>query len=371
MGADEGGWEAGIERLYEAVGREDELAQALGALRPAFDAKSVSYLTIADPREPRSAFIGAMGITNDALVEYHSHFSPYDEWAKAVWVRNGYVVGATYRGSELASPQALRGSYFGREFLAKHAVADILSCVVEAPGENGPATVLTFHRGPDQPLFDEAAVPRLAALVPHLRRVLRLHRRLAPQLAIGATLGELFRGADVPLLFVGRDGTVIEHNPAAQAVFDAAPPLLKRRAGRLVVATAEGWVELAARLAALEDGPAPAFSVDLVDGQGTTATLELRRVHGAATDRLAQHHAVAVCALRRPAQGGSGALWRRFRLTPMEARVAEGLAAGQAPDAVAAVLDVRLSTVRTHVRSLFAKTGAKRLAELVAILHGR
>lgn len=372
MGANEGEWEAGVERLYEAVGREDELAQALGALRPAFGARSVSYLSIADPREPRGAFIGAIGISNDALVEYHSHFSPYDEWAKAVWVRNGYVVGATYRGSELAPQQALQASYFGREFLAKHGVADILSCVIEAPGDSGPATVLTFHRGPEQPLFEEAAVARLAALAPHLRRVLRLHRRLAPQLAIGATLGQLFRDADVPLLFIGRDGTVIEHNPAAQAVFAAAEPLLKLRAGRLMVATADGWQGLAPRLAALEDGPAPAFSVDLATGHGAAATLELRRVHGAATDRLVEHRAVAVGSLRPgPRAGGGGRAWRRFGLTPMEARVAEALAAGQAPNAVAAALDVRLSTVRTHVRSLFAKTGAKRLAELVAILHGR
>jgi DNA-binding CsgD family transcriptional regulator len=364
----EGEWEAHVERLYEAVGREDELARALGAFRPLFGAKSVAYLTMADARRPHSAFVGAQGITPQALVEYHSHFGAHDEWSKAMSARGGFAVGATVRGSALTPSPVLQSSYFGREFLARHDVGDILSTVVETASDSRPATVLTFHRALDAPPFDDGDVPRLAALAPHLRRVLKLHRRLAPQLAVGATLAELFHAAEVPMMFLARDGRVLDHNLAARAAFEAPEPLLARRAGRLIGAvTGGGWHELGALLGRL-DGQ-PAFSLEVVAGT-SAATLEVRRVLGATTELIAEHEVLAICSLRPARPLAAAALRGRFRLTPMETRIAEALCGGQAPNQIAAALGVRISTVRTHIRALFSKTGARRLAELVAILHG-
>jgi DNA-binding CsgD family transcriptional regulator len=57
-----------------------------------------------------------------------------------------------------------------------------------------------------------------------------------------------------------------------------------------------------------------------------------------------------------------------FDLTPAEARVAQAVAQGMAPSEIATRLDVSIGTVRTHLKSAFAKTGTTRQTELAILL---
>lgn len=57
-----------------------------------------------------------------------------------------------------------------------------------------------------------------------------------------------------------------------------------------------------------------------------------------------------------------------FAMTPAEARVAALIAAGVAPPAIATLLDVRVTTVRTHLARCFDKTGARSQVALARLL---
>lgn len=57
-----------------------------------------------------------------------------------------------------------------------------------------------------------------------------------------------------------------------------------------------------------------------------------------------------------------------FGLSEAEARLALGLLAGRTPRECARSAGVGVATVRSHLHSMFAKTGARRQAELVAVL---
>lgn len=57
-----------------------------------------------------------------------------------------------------------------------------------------------------------------------------------------------------------------------------------------------------------------------------------------------------------------------FGLTPAEWRIAERLIGGDSLADIAAALDVTVSTVRTQLKSIFAKTQSHRQTELVASL---
>jgi len=59
-----------------------------------------------------------------------------------------------------------------------------------------------------------------------------------------------------------------------------------------------------------------------------------------------------------------------FDLTPAEARVARGLAAGQTVKVMAADSGTSTNTVRTHVNAVLAKTGYSRQSDVVALLNG-
>jgi DNA-binding CsgD family transcriptional regulator len=59
-----------------------------------------------------------------------------------------------------------------------------------------------------------------------------------------------------------------------------------------------------------------------------------------------------------------------FDLTPMEARVARGLAAGKDVETIATERGVSRNTIRTHVRGVLEKTGCNRQTDVVALLGG-
>lgn len=63
------------------------------------------------------------------------------------------------------------------------------------------------------------------------------------------------------------------------------------------------------------------------------------------------------------------ALAQMFELTPAEARVAALLGEGLEPAAIAQRLNVRLTTVRTHVRQVLAALGQRRTTDVVRLLR--
>ena len=66
----------------------------------------------------------------------------------------------------------------------------------------------------------------------------------------------------------------------------------------------------------------------------------------------------------------AASLRSRFMLTPAEVQVALGIAEGETLAAIAKMRGVAVSTARGQLKSIFAKTGTHRQAELVALLVG-
>jgi DNA-binding CsgD family transcriptional regulator len=73
----------------------------------------------------------------------------------------------------------------------------------------------------------------------------------------------------------------------------------------------------------------------------------------------------AALELPMPSEGSLKAL---FDLTPAEARLAQRLACGDSVEEVAHVLHIKMTTARTQLAAIFAKTETRRQAKLVAIL---
>ncbi|HUQ03798.1 MAG TPA: LuxR C-terminal-related transcriptional regulator [Kofleriaceae bacterium] len=61
-------------------------------------------------------------------------------------------------------------------------------------------------------------------------------------------------------------------------------------------------------------------------------------------------------------------LQRRFGLTRMEARVTARLATGLSVKDIGAALDIRVSTVRTHLKSAYAKTSSRGQTDLIRLV---
>lgn len=340
------------------------MADALGDFRPLFDARSVWFLSIPDEQCPQTSHIASAGIAERSLIEYHAHFHVHDEWVLAAQRRSDFKLGAIYRGTQLVPPARLHKTYFWNEFLVRHGLTDMLSAIVDASESGRPTAFLSLQRHQGQEPFAVEHARRLARLSPHLRQVLRLHRRLAPALALGSTLAELVQRIEWPVLFVAVDGQLVDRNPAAVRALADGPHWLQLRQGRLWMYADGTWVPLQPRLAGLADAGSLRF--DLATSHGRCATLESRLVHGAATDRAADHPVFAVCTLTAGPRDREQALREVFGLTPTEARVAMQIADGQAPGAISQRSGQSIATVRTHVAAVRQKMGVTRQAQIAS-----
>jgi DNA-binding CsgD family transcriptional regulator len=64
----------------------------------------------------------------------------------------------------------------------------------------------------------------------------------------------------------------------------------------------------------------------------------------------------------------TSALQSLFGLTPAEASIAAALAGGQSLEEISVAHGIRVGTARTHLKSILAKTGTNRQAQLVTLL---
>jgi DNA-binding CsgD family transcriptional regulator len=66
----------------------------------------------------------------------------------------------------------------------------------------------------------------------------------------------------------------------------------------------------------------------------------------------------------------SGVLCRTYGLTPSEERVAVAATAAGSLDEISETLLLRVNTVKTHLKQVYAKTGVSGRAELVRVVMG-
>jgi DNA-binding CsgD family transcriptional regulator len=79
---------------------------------------------------------------------------------------------------------------------------------------------------------------------------------------------------------------------------------------------------------------------------------------------------VVVTTVSRPRIASAEVLRDLFDLTPAEARVARGIAAGKTVHDLASEAGLALGTIRQQLKSVFSKTGVSRQADLVGLVVG-
>jgi DNA-binding CsgD family transcriptional regulator len=79
-------------------------------------------------------------------------------------------------------------------------------------------------------------------------------------------------------------------------------------------------------------------------------------------------NSLMVCDLERSRQIRRAVLRSLYGLTPAECRVALLLVDGHAPRQIANTFRVTENTVRSQIKSIFSKTGARRQSDLVRLL---
>ena len=348
--------------LYGAVGADTAWAGALRVLAREFDA-SFAMLVAAGQGQRDQSFYAAWNHPEQAARAYSDHWWRHDPWLEQGIAQGMAVQGHIARGSDIVPPARLRASPFYRDYLALLPAEHLLVCLVSdgsAPGM-APLSHLSFFRRPDQPDFSTHDMARLRAFYPHVLRAFDLHwttRRLEDQVAMlrsfldACAFGVVMLDPAAAVLYANRSALALAAQPPLARWLGALPARVAAHdpLGRLVHTCARGQ---GGGLVLGAQGPElMALALPIAGTQaGMPSTCMLL---------LTQHARVSPSVL--------DFVMHTFGLSAAEARLLPPLLRGSAPAEIAAELGLKVSTVRSQLSSIFAKTGATRQQDLIRLL---
>jgi DNA-binding CsgD family transcriptional regulator len=270
----------------------------------------------------------------------------------------------------LPEPERFGESPFYREWVEPQGVAYAAACVVMREGSW--LTQAFLQRSPAQGPFTMDELAQLDRLVPHWQRAVQMRQRLVSLRAGQDLLAASLDAISMPTLLFDELGRIVHHNRGAAALLDAGAALW-RTEDRLMAssptATRNLHLQISNAVRAHREGVAGTPSIVLVESTGrrplTLMALPLRST----ADQPVRNGALMFVFDPESTPVITADLVRRlFDLSAVEAELAVALCSGQSPEEIAIERDRALSTVRSQIRSLFAKTGTNRQADLIGLL---
>ncbi|MBI1196907.1 MAG: helix-turn-helix transcriptional regulator [Phenylobacterium sp.] len=230
---------------------------------------------------------------------------------------------------------------------------------------------LTRHR--DQGPIGLSETDAIRLLAPHLRRAVTISRLLDARTVAAATFEAVLDRTSTPTLVTDAQLGLIHADQAARALLDARDPLVLN-GGRLATNLPSATRALALAVAQAAEDEAQigrrGLGIPLRAENGEPYVLHVLPLRGGALrPGLVNRAAAAIfVSTGRPSAAESGMLAAQlFDLSAGEARIFDLIAEGLTPSGAAERLGIEVSTVRTHLVRIYAKTGAHRQSDLVRL----
>jgi DNA-binding CsgD family transcriptional regulator len=356
--------------IYEAIldrsmwnGLLDNVAQFVGAQAGALLWKSYRRSTDA---------VHTTGIKSPSLELYKERYAKLDPTTKPLLLRDLGEVAST---TELVSYSEYVESRFYKEWVKPQGFVESWHASLEQSATT--SVHLIFWRKSKSSTEGDATRDRMRLIVPHLRRAVLISNQVDHDKAEAALLGDTLDGIAAGLFLVDASGRILHANTSGYALL-ARGVVLRAYGGKLVSHDASAEQELYRVLDAV-GGEQVAPGADTVAVPLTTRhgehyvayvlslTAGVRRRAGAG---YAAGAAVFVQKALLDVPSPQEAIAKLYKLTPMELRVLFAIVqVGGVPE-VAAMMGSSGSTIRTHLRRLFSKTGTDRQADLVKLVAG-
>ncbi|WOK37428.1 LuxR family transcriptional regulator [Sphingomonas sp. C3-2] len=260
-----------------------------------------------------------------------------------------------------------------RDFLEATGGEQILG--VDLRFDSGFEARLRVTQDRSRPDFGPEHKQAVQALVPHLRHAISLFERLQSSGAEHGVYHGVVEQLGLGAIILDHDGKLVRANAVAERLI-AEQDGLGLASGRLRI-TARAEQQLVDRMLRELRGaetpetlPLQRFRIERPSGRRDLSAVA-KPITAPAFLRSGKGAALALF-ISDPGQGASPdpeAIRDLFQLTRMEALLAAALAGGASLVDAADKLGIAHNTARSHLRSIFAKTGARRQSQLVHLLH--
>ena len=230
----------------------------------------------------------------------------------------------------------------------------------------GDDMVIGVERAYDQGPATPAVIESLNTVHAHLARASFVSARLQMERARAAAQALALLG--IPALVFADNGKVLGANQLIEALSGF---VLWRANDRITLRDARADALLRDAIATAGQDDTPSVRSFPVHNEDSAMIAHLVPIRGSARDILLRCAAMLMLTpATRPEAPSIDLIRSLFDLTPAEARVARGLAAGQTVKSIAAESGTSANTVRSHVKVVLTKIGYRRQADVVALLNG-
>lgn len=282
-------------------------------------------------------------------------------------------LGEVFSQIDLIPFDVLHETRIYKEWMQPQGFVDFVACLLDKSG--GTCIPMAVIRHERDGIVDKHAIARMALVVPHLRRAAVIGNVIGLRTCEASTLADTLDGLAAGILLVDGAGRITHANTSGRAMLDDGA-VLCGHGGRLAARDTECDQALKEVFAAAGRGDAAVGSKGVVvsmvaeGGQRYVAhvlplTAGARRQAGHTYDAVAAVF-VHEAALETPSV--PDALAKAYKLTAMELRVLLGIVEVGGGPTVAEELGISASTVRSHLRHVYEKTGTNRQADLVKLV---
>lgn len=367
-----------VDRIYQGALDPAIWPEVVRYIADWMGAKNALLFTPLHPRESQGLLF-SHGFEEQVMELWRSKYQPLDVWVNSGLEKGVFVEGNCVRDIELVPDDELRKSTWYREFLSVYDITKLITGIVfDGRLSRTVPTVCSIFRGERQPGFGPVDVAKYRLIVPHLSRALGVMYRLRePELRFTASLAALDRLSSGVLL-LAQSGKVVFANRAARRLLECNDSIrVHSQSDRLVVDDHEVQSHLDRAIQQVVQG-------DLLDVAHFSIGLSVHRASGLPPYSLqfsslpeksefdvgptAPRAIVFVTDPAEAMQIEPAKLMELYGLTRAEARLAITLAAGDELQTVAGTLCIAVSTAKTQLQAIYAKTNADNRAKLTKLL---
>ncbi|HJV50824.1 MAG TPA: LuxR C-terminal-related transcriptional regulator [Noviherbaspirillum sp.] len=353
-------------KLYDGVTAPDGFQEFIDVLIETFGLKAVTLIIHnADTHEVKGLWLS--GIMPEWVERYALDYAQEDMLAHHIVAS---PVAHFYASNlDIAHPERIPKSRFFREWLEPQGVAYAAGAIVLREGAW--CTQIILQRSPAQPPFSRAEIEALDLLMPHMQRAIQMRERFA-ELQLGQDF--LAGGLDLlamPALFFDEHSRATYLNKRAKALL-AESGMLRLEDGHLVASNIEASRKLSFEIGnAIQASRGGAVKLNEVVLLPRPQQLPLMLMVAPLRIGTGQAHGAALVFVFDPDYTPSlttDRVRKLFGLTDAEAGLAVALCEGKTLEDIARERMVSPNTIKTQLKSIFAKTGTNRQAELLSLL---
>lgn len=324
------------------------------------------------------------GIPESVMHLWSTRWLGQDVLANTVQQRGLFVEGMVLRGEDVLPQEEIRRSPIWRELNHPNQIDNFLvSAVFDPSSPNVMATALSFYRSDNEGPFTLIERDRLAIVLPHISRAFGVMMKLREaDIRATANLAALDRIGTGVLLFNVHGAITFANRAARRILTDEDGLRLRQRIDE--PALSDILADDKQVQEALSQGIQRAISPDILHTEHFSRALAVPRPSGRQDYTLCfstlgtvnefGNGTAAPCAIAflndsaEPIRVDPETLKRTYGLTPAEIRITEVLTEGLSDKEIAEKLDLSPNTVKTQMRSIYAKTNTVSRNKLMRLL---